>query len=733
MLNSHTSRGGGAFGFWLRVKAPCVLTFVTWLLLGGACLLKAAAFAPQWEPVSAEELADVAPVVEAGVSTEAIFHRIEIDDTAYPKRRVYRRYSRFKIYDPERASELLTTRLMNWGDKSGGDYQMAARLHLPSGKMTEFGKESFLERTATIKTGERSWWWMEKSVELKEKYLALSGVERGAIIEYYLEERKKIDDDFWDEEFFTLQLNAVPLRQVSWLYRYDGEHRARSDLYQPRVFLMDAKLGQALGVKFEREKDKISISAEKVPSLATEPFTGPQTDYALTVAMATNALIRYSMSLASYNRFNADGNKKDYGASGAWLSVAHYFATQEKEHVKKTKRVQNQVADLTGSVKRDDQKAQVLHLFVSKLRREYGKFVETVQLKDVDKPASPDEVLSYREKKRVISDDDFFMLALSLYRAAGLEAKTIVVPDRLRMRFNQDRMLLRALPEKAIGMQIDGRWYFSFPHTQLPMPFDMLPWNHEGQASLVADEHNQEFIRVPAADPELTVIKNTGALRLTEAGAIEGECQAIYTGHFAMPLRTELRNEDGAAQEKRLIRDLETNFPPCEIKIVKIEGLEEVDTPLTVTYTLKIEGYASSTKDMLVMKSAVFRSGVRSPFSASTRRFPVVMPFRWQERDEFTVEIPQGFELAGAFAPPSDPGTIMNYVNTLAFSRSKNRLVVGRDFTSGVIEINPEVYRPFKAWYDAVASGDQHEVALKRKSAEAVTVSTAAEAGSGKP
>ena len=58
---------------------------------------------------------------------------------------------------------------------------------------------------------------------------------------------------------------------------------------------------------------------------------------------------------------------------------------------------------------------------------------------------------------------------------------------------------------------------------------------------------------------------------------IEGECQASFSGHFAMALRAELKNEDVAAQEKRLIRHLEANFPPCEIGHVKLAGLDDVE------------------------------------------------------------------------------------------------------------------------------------------------------------
>jgi hypothetical protein len=710
LQNSMLYGGLGLLG--LRGVALCLQLAGLSLLLSDAHELRAASFKPKWDPVSAKELADMAPAVEAGVAAEAIFNRIEIDDKNYPLRRVYRYYSRFKIYDPGRLSELLTSRLLSWGDRSNGEVQMAARLHLLSGETKEFGKESFLERTTAIKSGERSWWWAEKSIELKEKYLAISGVERGAILEYYVEDRKKGEPD---EEFFPLQMPEVPARQVSLTYLFDKQSR-RGD--PPRVFFLDEGLSRLLGAKYERKENSILITAQNIPSILEEPFAGPETDYSLTVAIGNNELTRLSNMWNSYSRNMVD-KKESYGAFGPWTAMAAGHFLQEKEKVKLTKRVKNQAAALTGDAKTEHEMAERIHYFVSKLRREYALFAETAQLKEVaDELSSPDDVLDYRAKKRFFYDDDFFMLALSLCRAAKLEAKTIILPDRTVMRFSPNRHLFSYFTDRAVGIQIDGRWHFSFPHTEMPLPFDMLRWNNEGQSALVAHASRQEFIHIPAPEPDRSTLAHTGAFKLTEDGRVSGECRATFTGHFAVPLRASLRAEDEPARKKRVTDILKTHFPTCKIQILAIEGLEGIEEPLAIRYSLEIEGYASFTKEMIVVKPAIFRSGTRAPFSSPVRRSPVVMPFRWQERDDVTLEIPEGFILSEAFAPPSYPGEILNMTSKLFFNPARHRLSAQREFTSGAFEVGVTAYEMFKRWHDAVANSDQHELAFKRKPAE---------------
>jgi hypothetical protein len=168
---------------------------------------------------------------------------------------------------------------------------------------------------------------------------------------------------------------------------------------------------------------------------------------------------------------------------------------------------------------------------------------------------------------------------------------------------------------------------------------------------------------------------------------------------------------------------LKAHFPACKIEILAIDGLEGIAEPLAVSYSLEIQGYASFTKEMIMVKPAIFRSGTQAPFSSPVRRFPIVMPFRWKESDEVTFEIPEGFALSEAFAPPSYPGEILNMTSKLFFSPPRRRLSAHREFTSGAFEVSVNAYEKFKRWHDAVANSDQHEVAFKRKPAQ-VSVST---------
>ncbi len=63
-----------------------------------------------------------------------------------------------------------------------------------------------------------------------------------------------------------------------------------------------------------------------------------------------------------------------------------------------------------------------------------------------------------------------------LDRAVGLEAQTVLLPNRQLMRFNPQFVSDLFLHEDAARVRVDGAWRFALPTADQPLPFGQLPW-----------------------------------------------------------------------------------------------------------------------------------------------------------------------------------------------------------------------------------------------------------------
>jgi hypothetical protein len=164
-----------------------------WLWHGLVLLLTSAmaGAAPKmtWRPVTPAELAETAPQIESDVPAEVVFWTIETDDSEFPTQRRITEYIRYKIFAPDKVESI--TRISQLAAAEGGvdmkRLELMARLTLPNGTVKEFGKDAIQERSVSRSAGEQT--FLQRvfggdDKETKEKFIAVSGVEAGAILEY---------------------------------------------------------------------------------------------------------------------------------------------------------------------------------------------------------------------------------------------------------------------------------------------------------------------------------------------------------------------------------------------------------------------------------------------------------------------------------------------------------------------------------------------------------------------
>lgn len=661
-----------------------------------------------WTPATQEELAETSAQIEPGAAAEALLNKVEIDEGYDGGIRSYHTTQRYKIYDPARASSVLS---LDYWEAAAKDTSLVveARLTIPSGQVMEFDKKSFMERTVENKSERSGLLKLLGSANEKstQRYLPIAGVERGAVLEIQMT-WEKTGDGIPPVDLWLMQLSDVPVRKSEFI------SLCKSVGVAGRISTLN---GAPLDVSTVNKRRVVKASAVNLPAMHAEPFSGALNDNCALAVMIVQGLDRMP-----YQRPDPDELKKKALAGhkiqsfGGWVTWANALGSYADQYGSPTARVKKLIPAICAGAGSDEEKSRRIHNHVLQLYEKYRQHTQQKKLRSARMgPSRINDVLDAENLNRALTAEDFLLLTYALNKAAGLDAYIVALPDRSYLRFNQRLVSVELLSGLAVGVLIDGRWSFSVPCLGLPLPFDMLPPPNLAQVGLVG-QNGEEFISVPMPAPESTEMSQAGNFRLHPDGRLQGGGRLSFTGYYAVMLRYVLRDLDGPTQKRMLREAFLSELPPSALlEIGDIGGLNGIEEPLVVDFSLTWEGYATRVDDRLIVKPSVFRFASRSPFTASTRKTPVVYEFKWRERDQVVIDLPEEFSLEDPSAPVQYPGRNFDYKVALKYHRKQHQLILERQFTNDCVEVVIQAYPVIKEIHERIQRSDEYEIALKLK------------------
>ncbi len=688
------------------------------LLLSAVGTLAGAAPQP-WLPITEEEKAAKASPLEPDAAAEVLFQRWDVDDRGFPQLQTRRDYVRYKIYDPERATDVTRISLVTtYGIFSDDKVEVHARLISPDGAIKEFGKADIKERPLSRTAVESTWssrLFGGDSYGAKEKFLAVKGIVPGSILEFQTEEKH-----FYvlPVTSFVLQRPRIPVRLVEFSLQPGKDHNYAHD---PFIFnTSNAEFKQ------DPKTKRITVTGKNLPSLLDEPFSGSRMDYALTL-MSCYTRLRMAMLTAKTNWSVTFDDK-----AGKWVPFATIMFMVQQELGNPSKRVKAAAIEAIKGAETDLQKARQIHNYVQKQHLAFlKKPVDKERVVFTTSDTVIDDLLHEgRERSSFARSQHFYWLALGMYRAAGLQPTSILLPDRSSRRFNPKLVAGAFLSEECIGLKIDGKWVWSYPNAPYVLPFGGLPWRYEGQVGLVAQEKKEEFIPIPHLPAAQSAVNNIGIFKLNADGALTGEFLHRLSGHPAAVVRQRVRSLSDEKRDEFYRRMLEDELKGADLKVTKVAGLDDPDASVDITYKVEVSGFATGTDDRLVFRPSVFRAHSTSPFSAKERRNLIRFPFPWSEIDRVMIIMPPGYALETKSAAPSYPTESLIYRLGISYDAPKRTLHLRREFVVDATDIPVSLYKDLKGWFDAVADSDRHDLVLVKQSEAAMPAAAAGPTGS---
>lgn len=636
-----------------------------------------------WLPISSAEQEMKAPKVESDAGAEVLLWRVHVVDELLGSnvdlQRVFYHYVRLKIFD-EKGKEKAATIDLTYGNR-GAILDLSGRTVKADGTVVELDKKAIYKRDL-VRVGGR---------KVKAVSFAMPAVEPGAILEYRW--RETVDDN----RILYVRLNfqrEFPVEQVTYFIK--PLPRDYSEGYQ--LYLVPFNC-QPSPLKLENDGYN-STTVQSIPASHDEIYAPNEAN------LGPWALLRYQRD-----------NRKD--ADKYWNDIGRKAYQELKQSIKSSDDIKSAAAEAVKGAANDDEKiAALITATRSRVRNVFDRDITDTEREKYLKNLPKDRLRTSAEvfKSGLGSPNEMNVVFAALAQQAGIEARPALIANRNEMVFipkiTVDDYFLESID---MAVKRGDSWKVYDVSTKF-LPPGMISWNEEGVGALITDPKTSTFIQTPPAPPEASAELRVARLKLTPDGALAGDVEEAYSGHRAEDHRRELIRESDAQREQWVQDRLTRMFPGSEITQIKMTNLDDASKPLEIRYHLQAPQYAQVTGKRLLFQSSPFRRSIASPFSASTRRYPVEFPYAWREADEIFIQLPSGWTLDNADSPGNvDFGKPGGYGVAITVSPS-NELTVKRELVfgkEGMLIYPTTTYTALKAIFDQMQLRDQHSLSIK--------------------
>ena len=307
-------------------------------------------------------------------------------------------------------------------------------------------------------------------------------------------------------------------------------------------------------------------------------------------------------------------------------------------------------------------------------------------------------------------------LFVALARAEGFDASLIATSDRSTRSFSRMILWLGQFDGVAALVNLNGKDLILDPGT-IFCPFGTLDWKHS--AATAWSFKPGKFFTTP--EGQSSVSYRTAKLQLADDGTATGEIILEFHGQEALVRRLDGLETDEAGKRKLLEDEVLTWFPSgSQAKVLNSQGWESTEDPLVAHIHVDSPLYASVAGKRLVAPVYFFPAPFKSVFDPPSRSYPMVFSFPFAEKDEITLQIPEGYSLESA--PSSREAGLPNVASyQVSSSLLGNKLTTSRNLHFDHVSFGGGKYYVLQSFFKVVQAGDGTQVVLRAESANAGT------------
>ncbi len=643
------------------------------------------ASAVEWKPITTEELSLSQPVVEKNADAEAVFWEVRVYDRIqtipYVNHHV-ENYVRLKVFTERGASEHATVNIPYSTRLKGSLVDVKGRTIKPDGTVIDLQKDAIFDKT-DVKVGRKTL--------RRTRSFTLPNVTPGSIIEYQWQE---VYTEYIPRYNILNFQREFPIQKVTYFVRplvhsgFPWTMHAHPFNCQPTPWVQIR----------EGNNEFVTTSLTNVPAVIDEPDSPSEDE------------IRKWMLLYYSEESNPDPKKY-------WPKLGRQFHGEFNQRIKINNDVKALAAEAVGDATNPHEQVIRIAEFC-RTRIKNTAFLtagitaeEREQFKFKPRSTSADTA-----KARIGTRDDINYLFAAMAQSRGFEVRGVRGSSQLTALMRPEFPDRYLLPSEFVAVRINDKWnYYNLSNPYRPV--GMVAWDEENVPAILMDDKEPKFFTVPASSPQMNTTLKKAILRLKEDGSLTGKVTVSIYGHSGTSLKTLLEDQSEAKRIEDMEEEIRNTHGDIELSDVRIENVTDPTQPLVYSYEVTVNGYAEKTGKRIFFQPSFFQHGRPARFISQERKNPIAFRYPFQEMEEVTFELPEGYSLEKAEGiAPIKIGDIATYENTLTTSKDGKTVKGKRVLTWGIkgeMFYPAESYPQLKQAWDEIHSRDGHTLALK--------------------
>jgi hypothetical protein len=659
-----------------------VLFPLNFLLLAAGLVLPAPAKAEkdEWPPISPEELAMKDSTNNPGAPAIILFRRVVTDD----RQKFESHYLRIKVFT-EAGKKYADVEIPYFEERASVD-EIRARTVRPDGRDAPFAGQIF---DKLVIRG--------KGLKIQAKTFTLPDVQIGSILEYSYRVKwlRDMPDVLYHPGDYVIE-SPFTVPTAHWIVQHDlfTRRASFSILAIPTWRPAWGWTGPVRGSPRLTADGAMLLDLENIPGFEREEFMPPED------VLRSELDFFYKVGwIASQDEF--------------WSYHARTLAEPIEKFMAKRKAMERAVLQIVSPSDPPEVKLRKLYARAQQVRALSYEHSRTEKEEKAENLKGNDNVEDVLKRGYARANEiNYFFAALA--RSAGFDATAVEVAARDSSFFTPGSMNPDQLNAIVAWVKMGSEDLYLDPATRF-CPFKFLPWEETGAGGIRLSKDvlgRDVYATTPPPVSADAVMQRKALLKLDEEGTVQGNIQVTYVGQEALQQRLENVSVDAAGRRKSLEDQVKSWLPPgATVELKNSPEWERSDGALFAEFRVKIQSFGVSTARRLLLPLAVFEAAEKYPFQNAKRRYPVYFSFPFQELDEVTLQVPEGYKVESVPEPRKQEFPFGKYEisrkaegNVLRLER---RLVIDRYL------IPLEYYSALRFFYDSVRAGDEEQVVLK--------------------
>jgi len=257
-----------------------------------------------------------------------------------------------------------------------------------------------------------------------------------------------------------------------------------------------------------------------------------------------------------------------------------------------------------------------------------------------------------------------------------------------------------------------GRRYLIVDPTWDKTAFGQLEHNLQGGYAVLVEGKDSEIVRIPVLKPELNTIHRSAALQLQTDGSLKGSVTEARFGDLSEYRRELYTGGDAKEQSSFLNRTLGRDFTSFSVSDVKVENAAVFNKDLTTSFNLSADRYAHPMGSLLMVRPRVLGTeGLTT--DRKPRLVPIDLEETMQEKDDFTIQLPDGYALDEMPEPVKLDMGFASYESSTQLDG--NALHYTRTYTVREVSLPASRYSDVQKLAETIAADEQNRAVLKKK------------------